>query len=133
MGNLCNPVLSEEQMAAYLDGMLSTEDNNMVEELIDASPEMDEIRDVIDSVDYNYIYECDNEVPIECMADDFTLPAVDADFSSSDDMFSEELYSSEMSYDELSDEQNNEDYMDGSTDMGNEEHFHDDEYDVLSF
>lgn len=132
MGNLCNPVLSEEQFAAYLDGMLSTEDNNMVEELIDAIPEMDEIRDVIDSVDYNYIYECDNEVPIECMADDFTLPTIDTDFGSSDDTFSDERYS-EMEYDELSDEQDDEDYMDDSADIGNDEPFHDSEYDVLSF
>ena len=74
MGNYFEPVLSEEQMAAYLDGMLSVEENNMVEELISSSPEMEEIQDAIDSVDAIYLYESNNEIPIECMADDFSLP-----------------------------------------------------------
>ena len=33
MGNYFEPVLSEEQMAAYLDGMLSTEENKLNEYL----------------------------------------------------------------------------------------------------
>ncbi len=76
MGNYFEPILSEEQMAAYLDGMLSTEESNMVEELIDSNPEMVEIRDAIDSVDLTYLYEPNEEIPIECMADDFSLPVL---------------------------------------------------------
>lgn len=71
------PVLSEEQMAAYLDGMLSTEESNMVEEIISSNPDMEEIQDTIDSIDSLYIYEYDYEIPIECMADEFSLPEVD--------------------------------------------------------
>ena len=78
MGNYFEPVLSEEQLAAYLDGMLSAEENNMVEELISSCPEMAEIQDAIDSVDATYLYESDDEIPIECMADDFSLPDINA-------------------------------------------------------
>ena len=76
MGNFYNPVLTEEQMAAYLDGMLTTEENNMVEELISFSPEMKEIQEAVDAVDVSFIYNSDIEVPIECLADDFSLPDI---------------------------------------------------------
>jgi len=76
MGNYFNYVLSEEQMAAYLDGMLSAEESNMIEELIDSNSEMVEIQDAIDAVDLTYLYETNYEIPIECMADDFSLPDI---------------------------------------------------------
>ena len=62
MGHYFEPVLTEEQMAAYLDGMLSAEENNMIEELISSSPAMEEIQDAIDSVDSSYIDEYDTEI-----------------------------------------------------------------------
>lgn len=77
MATYFEPVLSEEQMAAYLDGMLSPEESNMVEEIIASTPEMEEILETIDSVDSAYIYEADEEIPIECFADDFSLPDMD--------------------------------------------------------
>lgn len=85
MGNYFEPVLSEEQLAAYLDGMLTTEESNMVENLIASSPDMVEIMDDLDAVDSSYIYEVDEEVPIECMADDFSLPIVDDNYGAHDE------------------------------------------------
>lgn len=70
------PILSEEQMAAYLDGMLTAEECNIIEEMIDSDPDMLEIQSVIDSIDSSFIYETDYETPLECFADDFSLPNV---------------------------------------------------------
>ena len=64
-------------MAAYLDGMLSTEESNIVEELINSNPEMTEMQDAIDSVDTTCLYVTNDEIPIECLADDFSLPDID--------------------------------------------------------
>lgn len=104
------PVLSEEQMAAYLDGMLSDEENDMIEGLIISNPELMEIQDVIDSVDSNYIYITDDEIPIECIADDFSLPEISSDFNEIvmnyglEDDFSDEFYDENSVYnEELSD------------------------------
>lgn len=71
-------MLSEEQMAAYLDGMLSTEETTYVEQQIDGSPELAEIQDTIDDVDSAYLDFDDDieELPLECIADDFQLPTV---------------------------------------------------------
>ncbi len=77
MATYFEPVLSEEQLAAYLDGMLSPEENNMIEDIIASDPEMEEIQETIDSVDSSYIYEADEEIPIECFADDFSMPNTD--------------------------------------------------------
>ncbi|MGM9706069.1 MAG: hypothetical protein ACI3YM_00450 [Prevotella sp.] len=77
MGRLCNPVLSEEQMAAYLDGMLSSEENEMVETAISSDPMMGELLEVIDDVDTEMITQADMEIPIDCLADDFVLPIFD--------------------------------------------------------
>lgn len=89
MGNYFEPVLSEEQMAAYLDGMLSSEESNMVEELIESNPVMVEIQDAFDSIDNTYLYVTNDEIPIECLADDFSLP----------DIGNEEDYHTIVSYD----------------------------------
>lgn len=83
MGNYFEPVLSEEQMAAYLDGMLPTDESAMVEELILSNQEMQEIQDAIDSVDYTYIYDSNEEIPLECMTDYFTLPNIDYNYDDS--------------------------------------------------
>lgn len=103
MGNYFEPVLSEEQLAAYLDGILSTSESNMVEGLISSDPEMQEIQDAIDSVDYTFLYDIDEEVPIECVADDFTLPDVELDYNDAEDAFVESRYEGEIEYDEQED------------------------------
>ena len=77
MENYIEPILSEEQMAAYLDGMLSVEERNMVEQRIESSPELTEIQEIIDVVDIASVYESENEIPIECITDDFVLPEMD--------------------------------------------------------
>lgn len=115
MANYFEPVLSEEQMAAYLDGMLSIEESNMVEELISSSPEMEEIHDTIDTIDSTYINEPQNEVPIECMADDFILPEVGVEYNQFGESYGDEEYISDENDDEPEDFQDNlcaSEYMD---------------------
>ena len=85
MGNYIETILSEEQMAAWLDDMLTDEESSMVEELLSHSTELQEIQDVIDAVDITAVYDADEEVPVECLADDFTLPAIDLDDPSNND------------------------------------------------
>lgn len=136
MGNYFEPVLSEEQMAAYLDGMLSTEESNMVEEVIDSNPEMVEIQDVIDSVDNTFLYVTNDEIPIECLADDFSLP----------DIGHGEDYHANISYDtnyddtdSFNEEQDNQDnvcdteYIDESSISENDDSFLEDGYNDISF
>ena len=135
MGNYFEPVLSEEQMAAYLDGMLSTEENNMVEEIIESSPEMMEIQDVMDSVDSAYIYETHEEIPIECMADDFSLPDVGYNYhtddsSDTDNYFDDEEYDVNSEY---QDESFEADCQDGSLEDGHEDSFINNEFEDISF
>lgn len=137
MGNYFEPVLSEEQLAAYLDGMLSTEESNMVEELIDSNPEMLEIQDVIDSVDTTYLYEINDEIPIECLADDFSLPDIvhgedyhaiisyGTDNYDDTDSFNEEYNSQDNEYDT--------EYLDESSNTENDDSFLEDGYNDISF
>lgn len=148
MENYIKPALSEEQMAAYLDGMLSTEESEMVEELIYANPEMEEIQDSIDSIDSTFIYEADNEVPIECLADDFVLPHIGFDFAPADDIYGTEDYgmgeyeiadNSHGEFDELNshddyddfesnDDFNDLDCQDDISEIGTDESFSDGDY-----
>ena len=72
-----DPILSEEQLAAYLDGMMSVEESAMVEDIIAADPELQELQETIDCVDTAYIAGQGEDIPIECMADDFCLPELD--------------------------------------------------------
>ena len=72
------PILSEEQLAAYLDGMLSADESSFVENAIDNDPELQEIQEALDEVDSSYIaYDATEEIPVECMSDDFVLPTID--------------------------------------------------------
>lgn len=141
MATYFEPVLTEEQLAAYLDGMLSPEESNMVEEIIASDPEMEEILETIDSIDSSYINEVDNELPIECLADDFSLPDTDIynhhedsghheDNDATDDL-SDNGYN-DMDDDSL-DELNNTDYPDGSSMDGHEDIFLDNIFDDLSY
>lgn len=136
MGNYYEQVLSEEQMAAYLDGMLTPEESNMVEELINSSPELVEIQDMIDSVDNTYFYETDEEIPIECLADDFSLPDVGYeyhnDISSYDlgDSADTDSYNEDYAYQDNSDDI---EYHDEDSDTIHEESFIDDGSDDISF
>lgn len=135
MGNYFEPVLSEEQMAAYLDGMLSTEENNIVEDIIGTSPEMMEIQDAVDSVDSTYIDEINEEIPIECMADDFSLPDVGYDYhtvapSNTDAYIGNEENDVSSEYQDDSFEA---DYQDDSLEDGNEDSFINMEFEDVSF
>lgn len=137
MENYFEPLLSEEQMAAYMDGMLSIEDSNMIENLIDSNPEMVEIQDAIDSVDNTYLYVINEEIPIECLADDFSLPNI----GHGEDHHAIVSYNIE----EYDDTDNiNEDYdnqynrcdtecMDDSSNAENDDSFMEDGYDDISF
>ena len=137
MGKYFEPVLSEEQMAAYLDGMLSTEESNMVEELIDSNPEMVEIQDALDSVDNTFLYVSNDEIPIECLADDFSLP----DISHGEDYHAINSYDMENydNTDSFNEEYNNQDnaydteYQEESSNMENDDSFLEDEYSDISF
>lgn len=137
MGNNFEPVLSEEQMAAYLDGMLSTEESNMVEELIDSNPEMVEIQEAIDSVDTAYLYVTNDEIPIECLADDFSLPDIshgedyhvivsyDSDEFNESDSYNEDYNNLDNTYDS--------DYEDDSSNSEHDDSFLEDGYNDISF
>lgn len=137
MGNYFEIVLSEEQMAAYLDGMLSTEESNMVEDLIDSNPEMVEIQDAIDSVDNTFLYVSNDEIPIECMADDFALPDIghgedyhaiisdDTENYNDTDSFNEEYNNQDNAYDT--------EYQDESSNIENDDLFLEDGYNDISF
>lgn len=141
MVNYFEPVLSEEQMAAYLDGMLSTEQNKMVEEMVCEHPELTEIQDAIDSIDATYIYEDDNEIPIECLSDDFFLQTIDSgvnqieDKSATDDYTLSDGDGDENGNDEdgfVDKEQESEfdEYSSGSDD---DDSYQDDNFDDISF
>ena len=137
MGYYFEPVLSEEQMAAYLDGMLSTEESNMVEELIDSNPEMVEIQDVIDSVDTTYLYTTNDEIPIECLVDDFSLPNINhVEDHHAIVSYNMEDYDDIGSNHEDSDNQDNTydtDYLDESSDAEHDDSFLEDGYNDISF
>lgn len=137
MVNYFEPVLSEEQMAAYLDGMLSTEESNMVEELIDSNPEMVEIQDAIDSVDNTFLYVTNDEIPIECLADDFSLPDIgheeddyaiisyDMENDDDTDSFNEDHDNQDNAYDP--------ECQDESSNTENDDSFLEDGYNDISF
>lgn len=80
MESYFNPAISEETYAAYLDGMLPEEDAKAVEELIESDPHLSEIQSDIDAIDSSYIFDHDIEIPVECLADDFSLPLFDMAF-----------------------------------------------------
>ena len=70
--------LTEEQMAAYLDGMLDSEESNMVESLIASDPDLQQIEEDLDAIDSTYIaQDPTEELPVEVLADDFSLPEID--------------------------------------------------------
>lgn len=136
MGNYFEPVLSEEQMAAYLDGMLSTEESNMVEELIDSNPEMVEIQEAMDSVDTTYLYVTNDEIPIECLADDFSLPYIDQGEDNHAVSYDSDEYYDSDSYNEEYDNQDNAyetDYEDDSSDSNHDDSFSEDGYNDIAF
>ena len=122
MENYFNPMLSGEQMAAFLDGMLTTDESTMVEEQIEDNPQLQEIQSSIDDIDSTLIgYDETSELPLECISDDFTLPIVevvdasilmDGPLSGDDDLL-------EVEHNESSEYEDYEsDYQDISSDYG---------------
>lgn len=74
-----NHTLTEEQMAAYLDGMLAPEEVAQVERLIGDNDTLQEIQEAIDDVDDIFLADnYDVEVPSECLEEHFILPDLDA-------------------------------------------------------
>lgn len=72
-----DPALTEEQLAAYLDGMLTDEENVVVENVIDNDEQMQGVMNDIDHTDSAYLnYDQNEDIPLEIMSDDFTLPEV---------------------------------------------------------
>ena len=136
MENNFEPILSEEQLAAYLDGMLSTEESNMVEAIVDSNPEMIEIQEIIDSVDNAYIYAVDEEVPIELIADNFTLPDISLEYNHFDDTeYSEDLdsYEENESSEYQEDLNDMDNYHGESLDMENDNSITDGDMGDISF
>lgn len=135
MKSYFEPALSAEQLAAYLDGMASTEESNMLESMIADDPVLQEITDSIDAVDSSYItYDDSQEIPLECLSDDFELPSLDGSFmaSSADGLDSSMAgdYGDDATYADLPDD----DYVsDGLDTLDSEENLYDDSYDVLNF
>ena len=110
MRNYNQPMLSEEQMAAYLDGMLDQEEAAYVGQQIDNDPVLTEIQDSIDDVDASYLaYDDAEELPIECLTDDFDLPIIDGYTEDYDNDYSDV----DDDYDDYAD-----DYEDGYVDTG---------------
>ena len=135
MVNYFEPILSEEQLAAYLDGMLSSEESTMVEKIIASDPEMEEIQEAIDSIDSTYIIETGEDIPIECLADDFILPDMD-EYNHSDDVLYHPDDSSEGLCEDTDDYQNDHDGLDCQDDVSGLEHedvFIDNNFDDISF
>ncbi len=137
MENYFNPMLSEEQMAAFLDGMLTTDESTMVEEQIEDNPQLQEIQSSIDDIDSTLIgYDETSELPLECISDDFTLPIVevvdasilmDGPLSGDDDLL-------EVEHNESSEYEDYEsDYQDISSDYGHADDFSDNSFDGMSF
>ncbi len=108
-----NYPLSEEQMAAYLDGMLDSEQSSMVEDMIASDFDMQQIEEALDAVDSSYILHDQNEeVPLELLADDFTLPEitmVDHDIDASDDSMHEDGHYNDGNDNGFDDYQNDDD------------------------
>lgn len=92
MENYFKPTLSEEQLAAYLDGMLTSEENSILEEQMTDDPAMLEIQDSIDAVDAALIsYDEMQEIPLECQSDNFELPVIDSNtYNTDEDAFGQE-------------------------------------------
>lgn len=135
MENYFEPVLSAEQMAAYLDGMLSTEESNMVEGVIELSPDMMEIQEMVDTIDSTLIYEIDNEIPIECLADDFSLPEMNYDSQLSNDLYNTEEFLNDEELDDSSihhDESSGMSDLEDSLNMEHNESYLDDYFGDLS-
>lgn len=134
MATYFEPVLSEEQLAAYLDGMLSPEESNVVEEIIASDPEMEEIMETIDSVDSAFIYETDEEIPIECLADDFSLPDMNDDYQHPDESYTPDDFSEDGCDDgDFQNGINESDYQDESSIVEHDDEFLDNSFDDISF
>lgn len=131
MGRNYDYSLTEEQMAAYLDGMLNAEQSNMVEEIISSDFDMQQIEDALDAVDSTFIAINSEEVPLECLADDFILPEItilEDNIQVHDDI----MHDDHISYDE---EDNGFDFHDNhandDVDTSNDDGIYDDSYETL--
>ena len=132
MENYFSPLLSEEQMAAYLDGMLTTEENNYIEEQIMADPALQEIQDSLDDVDAELIaYDETQELPLECISDDFQLPLIDYGMMSEED--GDIIDSDNDSYSDDYYENDENDYLEDQANYDQDQAYSDSSFDNISF
>lgn len=134
MRNVFEPLFSEEQLAAYIDGMLSSEENSAMENMMSDDLEMQEIQDAIDAVDSTYILTEDKTViPAELMSDDFILPEMDFDTSEGISEYNVNASGSELSDDddETSWYDTDDDQIELYADAGNESETEDSLYNDL--
>ena len=132
MENYFSPLLSEEQMAAYLDGMLTTEENNYIEEQIMYDPALQEIQDSLDDVDAELIaYDETQELPLECISDDFQLPVIDYDMMSDEDGGIIDSDNDTYSDDYYENDEN--DYLEDQANYDQDQAYSDSSFDNISF
>lgn len=109
-----NLILTEEQMAAYLDGRLSPEEAMQVEQIIATDTGLQDIQATIDDIDNTLITDnYDVEIPAELYSDTFTLPDIDGDSAFTDE---NELNLFEDTSDDLSSQNHHADFADDGAD-----------------
>ena len=132
MSNFFRHLLSEEQMAAYLDGMLTTEESSYVEEQIMDEPALLEIQDSLDDVDAELIaYDETQELPLECISDDFQLPLIDYGMMSEED--GDIIDSDNDSYSDDYYESDENGYQEDQADYDQGQSYSDSSFDDMSF
>lgn len=132
MENFISSLLTEEQMAAYLDGMMSTDESSIVEAMIASNPVLEELFDEIDSVDSSYINNLYAEIPEECLSDNFVLPDVDGGYADIDEAYDDDADDDSLQDGHLQEADDNDDYDDDSAGTGNDDGFGND-FDYVSF
>lgn len=125
MNNVLDPIVSEEMFAAWLDGNLSYEDQQFVEQQLMDDPEMQELLVANEQVeeDYNDMITNGYEMPDELMSD-FELQPIEVIEDYEDDMDADDDI---VDYFETSDSNVNDpvDYQEESDGPGYESHdFH---------
>lgn len=123
MENYLDPLMPEELMASYLDGTLSDEDTKIFENLIFENPELEDILYDLDLADANYIQDPNPEIPLECLADDFTLPGWSNQPTSDNFIFHDDFQGIELDMEESDNFEDSQDWdqEETSNDNFNEE------------
>lgn len=123
--------LTEEQMAAYLDGMLDSEQSSMVEDLIGNDFDLQQIEDAVDAVDAAYLnLDPSDELPLECLADNFVLPEI----ALADDLYIDHNDDDHADHDDIDDHDIDDNYNHDDIDDAIDNHdIDDDTFDDFGF